>query len=123
KGSEGRRSMTGAWKLHRVDPDAEYDGIWLFAVGGVATYQDINPAAPRPLLGSWSESQHDFRYEMWVGFEADPATSTPALTAQVAGKGDRSGASFTTNYHVVFFDAGSGAPVFAYDGSGTGIPL
>jgi hypothetical protein len=117
------RTMTGVWKVHRTDTGGDYDGIFAFASGGVVTYLDINPVAPRPLIGVWSEGRSRFAWEIWTGFEADPAMSTPAATAQVLGFGTRGAHAFTSTYTVNFFDAASNDLLFGYDGTASGNPF
>ena len=122
-GDGNSNGITGGWKLHRSDVTGDYDGIFTLAQGGAATYLDINPVAPRPLIGVWSESGHNFRYDLWTGFEADPTTSTPASTAQVVGHGTRSGNTFTSIYTVTFRDATTSDVLFTYDGTNTATSL
>jgi hypothetical protein len=119
-GDDRRGSMTGGWNLHRQDVFGVYDGIFLLATGGVTTYQDINPPGPLPVLGVWSESGRRFRWEIWSGFDADPASDSPASTAQVVGQGTRSDRTFTSTYTTSYFEAATGALLGAVDGTATG---
>ena len=119
-GNDQRGTMTGGWKLHRNDEFGPNDGIFAFATGGVVTYQDINPPGPLPILGVWSESGRKFRWDIWTGFDADPANDSPATTAEVLGQGTRTDRSFTCTYITTFFDAASNAPLGSLHGTGTG---
>lgn len=114
--------LVGGWLVDREDPDIDVraHGVFTFAAGGVVHYQDIF-VLNAILHGSWKAgSGRTFRYEMWGGLPADPATGAPALTVRVAGPGTYTRRTFTNPYVVTLFDAASGTEFFSYEGVAKG---
>lgn len=103
--------LLGAWRITRQDDGdpTTVAGIASFAAGGVALYQDINPAGPH-FAGAFAQGRHrKFRSTIISGSPADEAfPGAPALTQEVHTEGTRDHDTISGTYSATASDAATG---------------
>ena len=106
--------LLGAWMITRQDDGDSrmITGVASFAAGGVALFQDINPAGPA-FAGAFKQGDHKkFRSTIISGSNADVAfPGAPALTQTVHTQGTRDHDMISGTYSAVASDAATGDPL------------